>query len=347
MSHPKHTMALREAPYAGRTHESVQAIHDAVQRASAWVQPMRREMGRVIVGQEGMVERLLVALLANGHVLLEGVPGLAKTLALKTLASAIQADFRRIQFTPDMLPADILGTEMFDPRALRFEVKKGPVFANLILADEINRAPAKVQSALLEAMQERQVTLGHETFPLGDPFLVLATQNPIEQEGTYPLPEAQLDRFMMKVVVSFPSLSEERMILEVADRGGEAPPATPVVCVDHIIEARKVTQSIHVDEKVKDYMVALVYATREPMGFGLDLDAHIRHGASPRATLSLLAASRALAFLGGRGYVTPQDVKTIAMDVLRHRVAVTYEAEAAGFTSEDIVRRILDTVAVP
>ncbi len=344
---PKQWIAARDAARAGRTQESVQAIHDAVQRAAVWVQPMRREMGRVIVGQERMVERLMVALIANGHVLLEGVPGLAKTLALKTLASAIQAQFRRVQFTPDMLPADILGTEMFDPRALKFEVKKGPVFANLILADEINRAPAKVQSALLEAMQERQVTLGHETFPLPDPFLVLATQNPIEQEGTYPLPEAQLDRFMLKVVVSFPSLTEERMILDVADRGGETPRVDAIVSVEEIRAARKVAQSIHVDEKVKDYIVSLVYATREPMGFGLDLDAQIRHGASPRATLSLLAASRALAFLNGRGYVTPQDVKAVAMDVLRHRVAITYEAEAEELTSESVVSRILDSVAVP
>jgi MoxR-like ATPase len=346
MTH-KQSTAARDAIRAGRTQESVQMIHDAVQRAAVWVQPMRREVGRVIVGQERMVERLMVALLANGHVLLEGVPGLAKTLALKTLAAAIQAGFRRIQFTPDMLPADILGTEMFDPRELKFEVKKGPVFANLVLADEINRAPAKVQSALLEAMQERQVTLGHDTFPLPDPFLVLATQNPIEQEGTYPLPEAQLDRFMLKVVVSFPSVTEERMILEVADRGGEAPRVGAIVSVEEIRAARKVAQSIHVDEKIKDYIVSLVYATREPMGYGLDLDAHIRHGASPRATLSLLAASRALAFLAGRGYVTPQDVKEVAMDVLRHRVAITYEAEAEGLTSESIVSQILDSVTVP
>jgi len=344
---PKQWAAARDAARAGRTQESVQVIHDAVQRAAVWVHPMRREVGRVIVGQERMVERLMVALLANGHVLLEGVPGLAKTLALKTLASAIQAQFRRIQFTPDMLPADILGTEVFDPRALKFEIKKGPILANLILADEINRAPAKVQSALLEAMQERQVTLGHETFPLPDPFLVLATQNPIDQEGTYPLPEAQVDRFMLKVVVSFPSLAEERMILDVADRGGETPRVDAIVSTEEIRAARKVTQSIHVDEKIKDYIVSLVYATREPMGFGLDLDPHIRHGASPRATLSLLAASRALAFLSGRGYVTPQDVKTIAMDVLRHRVAVTYEAEAEGLTSESVVSRILDSVNVP
>jgi MoxR-like ATPase len=347
MKQPKQSTAARDALRAGRTQEGVEIIRDAVQRASAWVKPMRLEMGRVIVGQEQMVERLLVALLASGHILLEGVPGLAKTLSLKTLSRAIQATFRRIQFTPDMLPSDILGVEAFDPRGLKFEARKGPLFANLVLADEINRAPAKVQSLLLEAMQERQVTLGHETLPLPDPFLVLATQNPIEQEATCPLPEAQLDRFMMKVLVSFPSLGEERMILDVADRGGEEPPVTPVACVDHICEARKVVQSIHVDEKVKDYIVSLVYATREPMGFGLDLDPHIRHGASPRATLSLLAAARATAFLAGRGYVSPQDVKAVAPDVLRHRVAITYEAEAAGFTSDDIVRRVLDSVTVP
>jgi len=347
MSQQKQSTAVREVARGGRTQESVQVIHDAVQAASAWVEPMRREMGRVIVGQETMVERLLIALLANGHVLLEGVPGLAKTLALRTLAAAVHAEFRRIQFTPDMLPADILGTEIFDPRALKFEIKQGPIFANLILADEINRAPAKVQSALLEAMQERQVTLGHQTFPLPDPFLVLATQNPIEQEGTYPLPEAQLDRFLMKVVISFPSLTEERMILEVADLGGEAPRVAPVVSVEDIRRSRRVARTIHVDEKIKDYMVALVYATREPMGYGLDLDAHLRHGASPRATLGLLAAARALAFLGGRGYVTPQDVKDVAMDVLRHRIAVSYEAEAAGITTEDVVQQVLDSVNVP
>jgi MoxR-like ATPase len=308
---------------------------------------MRCAIGRVIVGQERMVERLMIALLANGHVLLEGAPGLAKTLALKTLASATQAAFRRIQFTPDMLPADILGTEVFDPRALKFDVRKGPVFSNLVLADEINRAPAKVQSALLEAMQERQVTIGHEVFPLPDPFLVLATQNPVEEEGTYPLPVAQIDRFLMKVVVSFPSLSEERMILDLADGGEEPPRVAPIVHVKEIREARAVAQSIFVEERVKDYIVSLVYATREPMGFGVDLDARIRRGASPRATLGLLAAARARAFLAGRGAVMLEDVMAVAIDVLRHRVAVTYEAEAEGLTSEDVVRRILDAVVVP
>jgi MoxR-like ATPase len=347
MRQAKQSIAAREAFRAGKTQEGVRMIHDAVQQASAWVEPMRCAMGRVIVGQERMVERLMIALLANGHVLLEGAPGLAKTLSLKTIAAATQAAFRRIQFTPDMLPADILGTEVFDPRELKFGVRKGPIFANLVLADEINRAPAKVQSALLEAMQERQVTLGHEMFPLPDPFLVLATQNPIEEEGTYPLPEAQIDRFMMKVVISFPSLTEERMILDLADGGDDAPRPGPIVSLGEIREARAVAQAIFIDERLKDYIVSLVYATREPMGFGLDLDAHIRRGASPRATLSLLAAARALAFLAGRGYVTPADVKAVAMDVLRHRVAVTYEAEADGLGSEEIVRKVLDSVAVP
>jgi MoxR-like ATPase len=328
------------------THETVQVLHDAVQRAATWVVPMRREMARVIVGQERMIERLLVALLANGHVLLEGMPGLAKTLALRTLAAAIQAQFRRIPFTPDMLPADILGAEVFDPRKTSFELRKGPIFANLLLADEINRAPAKAQSALLEAMQERQVTIGNSTFALPHLFLVLATQSPPGAEGTHPLPEAQLDRFMLKVIVSFPSLAEERLILDVADRP-EASRAAAIVSVDEIRAARRVTQAIHVDEKIKDYIVSLVYATREPMGFGLDLDPHIRHGASPRATLSLLAASRAMAFLAGRGYVAPQDVKAVAADVLRHRVAITYEAEAEGLTSDFVVGRILDSVNVP
>jgi MoxR-like ATPase len=334
-----------EVPMSRAKHP-IETCDEAVSRTSLWVPAIRAELARVIVGQERMVERLLVALLANGHVLLEGVPGLAKTLSLKTLAAAIRASFHRIQFTPDMLPADVLGTEVFHPRSLKFEVKKGPIFANLVLADEINRAPAKVQSALLEAMQERQVTLGHETHPLPDPFLVLATQNPIEQEGTYPLPESQLDRFMMKVVVAFPSLAEERMILDVADPGIELPEVAPVVSLDQIREARKVAQLIRVDERVKDYIVSLVYATREPMGYGLDLDACIRHGASPRATLSLLAAARALAFLGGRSFVLPEDVRAAAPDVLRHRIAVTYEAEAEAVRSEDIVRKILESVAV-
>jgi MoxR-like ATPase len=330
----------------GAPAESIRIVNEAVQRSSTWVEPLKREIARVIVGQEHLVERLLAALLADGHVLLEGVPGLAKTLALKTLAAGIDADFQRIQFTPDMLPADIVGTEILNPRDVSFEVKHGPVFANFILADEINRAPAKVQSALLEAMQERQVTIGEETYALPRPFLVMATQNPIEQEGTYPLPEAQVDRFMLKVVVGYPSPEEERLILDVA--GGATPP-TPkaVLSVADLAKARQVVQSIHMDDRVKDYIVALVYATRTPERYGLDIGPYVKIGASPRASLSLLSASRALAYLGGRGYVTPQDVKSVAMDALRHRVGVTYEAEAEGLAPEDLVTRVLETIPVP
>ncbi|MCL4166676.1 UNVERIFIED_CONTAM: hypothetical protein GTU68_002695, partial [Idotea baltica] len=286
-------------------------------------------------------------LLVKGHVLLEGVPGLAKTLALKSLASLIDGSFHRIQFTPDMLPADIVGTEMFNPQNASFETKKGVVFANFVLADEINRAPAKVQSALLEAMQERQVTIGDTTYALPNPFLVMATQNPIEQEGTYPLPEAQVDRFMMKVVVDYPSVAEERRILDLAATTEEPPALSPVVGLDQIAASRNIVNRIYMDDKVKDYIVALVYATRSPENYGLDLNPYIRCGASPRATISLTLASKATAFLNGRGYVTPQDVKAIAMDVLRHRIAVTYEADAEGLTGENMVTRILEEVPVP
>jgi len=326
---------------------SIQTINDSVQRASAWVRPLEQEMGRVIVGQRVLIERLLVGILSNGHILLEGVPGLAKTLALKTLASAIQTGFRRIQFTPDMLPADIVGTEIYHPEEVSFVVKHGPVFANLILADEINRAPAKVQSALLEAMQERQVTIGEKTYSLPDPFLVMATQNPIEQEGTYPLPEAQVDRFMLKVVITYPSASEERIILDAVETIDHVIHVSPVVSGEDIVRSRQVVNTIYMDDKVKDYIVNLVYATRQPETYGLNLKPYIQNGASPRATINLKAASKALAFLHGRGYVTPEDVKTIAMDVLRHRISMTYEAEAEALTSEDMVRRILDTIPVP
>jgi len=332
---------------AGHPFTSIQTINDSVQRASAWVRPLEQEMGRVIVGQRVLIERLLVGLLSNGHVLLEGVPGLAKTLALKTLASTIQTGFRRIQFTPDMLPADIVGTEIYNPKDVSFVVKHGPVFANLILADEINRAPAKVQSALLEAMQERQVTIGEKTYSLPNPFLVMATQNPIEQEGTYPLPEAQVDRFMLKVVVTYPSVSEERIILDAVDTIAPSMQVNPVVSEEDIVRSSQVVNTIYMDEKVKDYIVSLVHATREPETYGLDLKPYIQNGASPRATINLKTASKALAFLHGRGYVTPEDVKSIAMDVLRHRVSITYEAEAEALTSEDMVRRILETVPVP
>ncbi len=326
---------------------SIQTINESVQRASAWVRPLENEISRVIVGQKVLIERLLVGILSNSHILLEGVPGLAKTLTLNTLASAIQTGFRRIQFTPDMLPADIIGTEIYNPRDVSFVVKQGPVFSNLILADEINRAPAKVQSALLQAMQERQVTIGEQTYSLPDPFMVMATQNPIEQEGTYPLPEAQVDRFMLKVVISYPSVSEERIILDAVDATEPSLKVNPVVREEDIIKSRQVVNTIYMDDKVKDYIVSLVYATREPESYGLDLKPYIQYGASPRATINLKTAAKSLAFLQGRGYVTPEDVKSIAMDVLRHRVNITYEAEAESLTSEDMVTKILETIPVP
>jgi MoxR-like ATPase len=299
------------------------------------------------VGQNYLISRLLVGLLANGHLLLEGVPGLAKTLSLRTLAGAIQAKFQRIQFTPDMLPADIVGTLIYNPRNGTFDTKHGPVFSNLVLADEINRAPAKVQSALLEAMQERQVTLGNDTYLLPEPFLVLATQNPIEHEGTYTLPEAQVDRFMLKIVIGYPNRTEE---LAIQDSMGITSPdleVQPVVTLDDIKRAREVVNTIYIDQKVREYIVDLVLATRDPKAYGLDLGGYIQYGASPRATINLTVASRAAAFLAGRGYVTPQDVKSLAMDVLRHRVTVSYEAEAENMTSESIVKSIIDTLPVP
>jgi MoxR-like ATPase len=290
---------------------------------------------------------LLIGLLANGHVLLEGVPGLAKTLAVKSLAKAIHARFARLQFTPDMLPADVVGTQIYNPQSGAFSTRKGPIFANLVLADEINRAPAKVQSALLEAMQEKQVTIGDQTFGLEEPFLVLATQNPIEQEGTYPLPEAQVDRFMLKLRIGYPSRDEERQILDLMARTSGVPVTGPVVEAETILAAREVINAIYVDEKVKDYIVDLVCATRNPEQYKIEVRDFIQLGASPRATISLALAAKAHAFLRGRGYVTPQDVKSVAMDVLRHRVAITYEAEAEEKTSETIVQKILDELAVP
>ncbi len=326
---------------------SIQAINESVAANSAWVNLLRQEMGKAIIGQEHLVERLLVGLLTGGHILLEGLPGLAKTLAVKTLSMAVHSDFRRIQFTPDMLPADIIGTQIYNPKDTIFEVKKGPIFSSLILADEINRAPAKVQSALLEAMQEKQVTIGEETFKLPDLFLILATQNPIEQEGTYPLPEAQVDRFMLKVVVDYPNQTQERMILDTVDHTDSKINVNPVIGPDEILASRKVVDSIYMDEKIKDYIVSLVCATRDPRGFQLDLHDYIETGASPRATINLKAVAKALAFLAGRGYVTPDDVKSAAMDVMRHRIRISYEAEAEAVTSEDIIRKILDTVPVP
>lgn len=328
-------------------HANIQQITDQVRQASHWIKPLQQEIGKVIIGQKYMVDRLIVALLSDGHVLLEGVPGLAKTLTLRTLASCIQGLFRRIQFTPDLLPADIVGTEIFNPRESNFNVKHGPIFAHILLADEINRAPAKVQSALLEGMQERQVTIGEQTYPLPEPFFVMATQNPIEQEGTYPLPEAQLDRFMLKVVVTYPTREEERMVLDLMGQTGKKMEVSPIISTETILESRKIVNTIYIDDKVKDYIVSLVHATREPGAYRLDLKDYILHGASPRATISLTIASRALAFMQGRGYVTPQDVKSIAMDILRHRVSVTYEAEAEGLRSEDMIRRILDNIPVP
>src|ERR1700722_21004847 len=331
----------------GAPNAEIRAIQEAVASASAWVAPLRQQFGRVTVGQQHLVDRLIIALLTNGHVLLEGVPGLGKTLALKTLAQALEVSFQRIQFTPDMLPADVVGTMIYNPRDGSFQTKHGPVFANLILADEINRAPAKVQSALLEAMQERQVTLGSETHPLPEPFMVMATQNPVEQEGTYPLPEAQLDRFMLKVILNYPTRSQERAILD--SMGTTAPVMTvdTVVGGADILAARHVINHIYIDDKVRDYIVDLVLATRDPRAVGKDLGGYIQAGASPRATICLGLGARANAFLHGRGYVTPQDVKDVALEVLRHRVVVSYEAEAEDITSDQIVSRILESLPVP
>jgi MoxR-like ATPase len=325
----------------------ISVINDRVREASAFAYRLREEIGNVIVGQRYLIDRLLVGLLANGHVLLEGVPGLAKTTAVKTLARAIRASFHRIQFTPDLLPADLVGTLIYNPRDGVFTTKKGPIFAQIILADEINRAPAKVQSALLEAMQEHQVTIGDETHALPEPFLVLATQNPIEQEGTYPLPEAQVDRFMLKLRVTYPTRDEERQILDRMAVTKSEPMVKPVVEPSEILAARRLVDEIYVDDKIKDYIVTLVLATRDPAANGLDLAQLIQYGASPRATLALTLAAKANAFLSGRGYVTPQDVKTIGPDVLRHRIIISYEAEAEEIDSDEIVRRVFDGIPVP
>jgi MoxR-like ATPase len=342
ISQPPHSTATD-----GEVFTSIQAINETVKKSSAWLSLFRQQMARVIIGQEHLVERLLVGLLTGGHILLEGLPGLAKTLAVKTLAKAVNTDFRRIQFTPDMLPADIIGTEIYNPQDTSFVVKQGPIFASIILADEINRAPAKVQSALLEAMQERQVTIGSQTFKLPELFLVLATQNPIEQEGTYPLPEAQVDRFMLKVVITYPTMAQERRIIDTMNHTDSIIQVNPVVSPADILEARTVVDSIYMDDKIKDYIVSLVYATRDPKSFQLDLQEYIETGASPRATINLKVVSRALAYLAGRGYVTPDDVKSATLDVMRHRIRISYEAEAEAVSSEDIIRKILDTVPVP
>ena len=314
------------------------------------VQPFQtlvKEIGHVIVGQQGLVHRMLIGLLANGHLLIEGVPGLAKTTAVACLAKAIDTRFQRIQFTPDLLPADLVGTQVYRPQEQTFVVQRGPIFANLILADEINRAPAKVQSALLEAMQERQVTIGSETFSLDEPFLVLATQNPIEQEGTYPLPEAQMDRFMLKVVVGYPDRNQEHLILERMSKTRPSYDINTVMHPEKILQARELVDQIYVDRKVQDYIVDLVMATREPQRYGIPVEGLIQYGVSPRATISLTLAAKANAFLDGRGFVVPQDVKELAPDVLRHRLIITYEAEAEEKTADDIIRILLDHVPVP
>jgi len=329
------------------TELDVKQIGEQVAAASEPFQRLLEQMHRVIVGQDELLNRMLIGLLSNGHILIEGVPGLAKTTAVACLARGINTGFQRLQFTPDLLPADLIGTLIYRPTDGEFIVQKGPIFSNIILADEINRAPAKVQSALLESMQERQVTIGKQTFKLGDPFLVLATQNPIEQEGTYPLPEAQVDRFMLKLVVSYPTKKEERIILDRMARTAPTAEIDPVLSPQEIIAARSVVDDIYIDDKIKDYIVDLTFATREPVSYGLEIADWIQFGASPRATLALTVGAKAAAFLAGRGYVTPHDVKTIAMDVLRHRVIVTYEAEAEEKTSEDVVRAVLDHVAVP
>jgi MoxR-like ATPase len=324
----------------------VNEINQKVRDESRFVEQLTGEVHRVIVGQKYMVERLLIGLLTRGHILLEGVPGLAKTLAVKTLSSAIATKFQRIQFTPDLLPADLIGTKIYSQKDGTFFPKKGPLFANLILADEINRAPAKVQSALLEAMQERQVTIGDQTYPLEEPFLVLATQNPIEHEGTYPLPEAQIDRFMLKLKIDYPDPKEERQILDLMSQDDPVSVARVVTPAD-ILRVREVVKEVYVDDRIKDYIVQLVFATRKPQEFKLDLRDLIQFGASPRATIYLAQASRAHAFIKGRGYVTPEDIKAIGMDVLRHRIILTYEAEAEEVTAESVISRIFDAVQVP
>ena len=327
--------------------DDVKKVHEEIERESIFVQTITSEVGKVIVGQKYLVDRMLIGLLANGHVLIEGVPGLAKTYAVKTLARAIRASFARIQFTPDLLPADIVGTQVFNQQTGDFTARRGPVFANLVLADEINRAPPKVQSALLEAMQERQVTIGEETFRLDDPFLVMATQNPIEQEGTYPLPEAQTDRFLLKLRIDYPSKEEEKLIIERMTTGVE-PEAGPAVDAAAIVRARELCNRIYVDDKLKDYILDIVFATRFPKDHGLDdLEPLIRYGASPRASIYLVTAARAMAFLRRRGFVIPEDIKELAPDILRHRVILSYEAEAEELSTDDIVRRVLERVEVP
>jgi MoxR-like ATPase len=325
----------------------IRALNERIQMESAFVDIINMEMNKVIVGQKSMVEQLLIGLLSNGHILLEGVPGLAKTLAIKSLANVIQAKFSRIQFTPDLLPADLVGTLIYSQKKEEFTIKKGPVFANFILADEINRAPAKVQSALLEAMQERQVTIGEETFLLEEPFLVMATQNPIEQEGTYPLPEAQLDRFMLKVVIHYPTKEEEKIILR-QHIGNTTETTNPALLKDDIIKARRVVREIYVDEKIENYITSIVFASRYPQQYGLEqFTGMITYGASPRASINLALAAKAYAFIKRRGYVIPEDVRAVCPSVMRHRIGLSYEAEAENISTDDIVAEILNTVEVP
>lgn len=326
---------------------NIRELNDLIASRSNFLSMIRTGMQRRIVGQKHLIDSLLIALLANGHVLLEGVPGLAKTLAIKTLATLVDAKYNRIQFTPDLLPADVIGTLIYSIKRESFEVKKGPIFANFVLADEINRAPAKVQSALLEAMQERQVTIGDETFPLDKPFLVMATQNPIEQEGTYPLPEAQTDRFLLKVVIGYPTREEEKEIIR-QNIAGAMDEISAVVSKPEILEVQKIVEKIYIDEKIENYIVDIVFATREPQKYGLnDLEDLIEYGASPRASISLAKASKAYAFLQGRGYVIPEDVRAVCHDVMRHRIGLTYEAEANNITADEVITDILDKVQVP
>jgi MoxR-like ATPase len=331
-----------------QTSEDIRLLNEKITSASGFVTRINDELSKVIVGQQSMIERLLIGLLSNGHVLLEGVPGLAKTLAIKSLAQAVHADFSRIQFTPDLLPADVVGTMIYNQAKNEFMVRKGPIFSNFILADEINRAPAKVQSALLEAMQERQVTIGDSTYKLDEPFLVLATQNPIDQEGTYPLPEAQVDRFMLKVVIDYPSMAEEQLIIRQNVQGLNVPTIKPVVSVDEVLRARELVRQVYMDEKIEKYILDLVFATRKPGDYGLSkLAPMISYGGSPRASINLALAAKAGAYLGKRGYVIPEDVRSIARDVMRHRIGLTYEAEAENVNAEAVIDEIIAKVDIP
>lgn len=327
---------------------SLSEINERISKESVFIDKLRDEISTVVFGQLDLINRLLIGILANGHILIEGVPGLAKTLLVKTISQLIEAKFQRIQFTPDMLPADLIGTLIYNQKTGSFETRKGPIFSNIILADEINRSPAKVQSALLESMQERQVTIGEDTFKMDNPFLVLATQNPIEQEGTYPLPEAQVDRFMLKLKVSYPSIDEEKLILRKMAKTTIDDSLTPVAKTEQILNAQKIINDIYVDEKVEEYILNLIFATRDPKSFGLnDIKGLIDYGASPRATINIVLASKARAFMEHRGYITPEDVRFVGMDVLRHRIILTYEAEAEELSSEDIIQRLFETIEVP